>query len=188
MSKILAEDKMQIVGTLSEGVLYRFTPSPFRLFPRSGKMHRMNIEQCIRFYFLLLHGYRVYVLANKKDDVLGCVMFANGGSYRYPFASKKDLICGPYYIVPEYRNKGIAKCLLSEVITNYETEYEMIWAHIWYTNVASIKCMEKVGFKQVGKLMISKILHKCVVDENGHLVLVSLAKSDAGLLKERQNV
>ena len=170
MNKILSKDKMEIIGNRGER-LWLFNPTLFRLFPVSGNMHEMNFKQKIRFFLLLRHGYRVYVLADCEDNVLGCAMFANGGSYRYPFASKKDLICGPYYTVPEYRNQGIAR-LLSDVIDNYESEYDTIWAHIWHTNAASVKCMEKVGFQYAGRLRTKGLLQKCIPDENGGLILV----------------
>jgi len=127
---------------------------------------------------LLFTGYRVYVLSDKGSQVLGCAVFATGGSYRYPFSNKEDLICGPYYTVPTYRNQGIASKLLTEVIEYHETNYKSIYAHIWYENEASIRCMSKIGFKEVGRMKTSKFLHICKMNENGNLILVSFQKKE----------
>lgn len=155
--------------------LYRFKPSLFNQFPKSGNMHEMTIKQRIRFFFLYLHGYTVYVL-EKSGGVIGCALFAKGGSYRYPFADKKDLICGPYFTVPELRGKGLGAALLKEVIDYYETEYKTIYAHIWHENIASVKCMQKVGFAEVARLHTTRITGKCRIDENGKLILVAKSK------------
>ena len=111
-------------------------------------------------------------MATKENDVVGFACFSNGKANRYPFASKNDLICGPYYITPEFRRKGLATKMLDGIIEKYEFEYDSIFAHIWYTNEASILCMQKLGFVKKGMLSTKGILQKCKYDDNGNLVLV----------------
>lgn len=172
MSKVLDCDKMELLSC-HEGNLFLFKPTLFRQFPKSGNMHEMTLQQRIRFFFLYLHGYRVYVLANTENDIQGCVTFANGGTYRYPFAGKNDLICGPYYTMPKYRNQGIAFKLLSYVIRNHEKDFENIYAHVHHENIASVKCLRKVGFSEAGFLSVNKITRKCSRSENGLLILMT---------------
>lgn len=87
------------------------------MFPASGNMHNMSFKQKVRFAALLIHGYRVYVMGDQSDNVVGCAVFANGKTYRYPFADENDLICGPYYVMPEFRRRGIATKLLTGIIS-----------------------------------------------------------------------
>lgn len=174
MCQILKQDHLILLDDQFEGIykLFLFKPNIFRLFPKSGNMHKMDLKQKIRFGLLLIHGYRVYVLGDSQNHVVGCTVFASGKTYRYPFASENDLICGPYFIMPEYRRRGLATKLLSCVIDKYETEYDSIYAHIWHTNRASVLCMEKIGFQEIGMLYTTPILQKCVFSNNGKLILV----------------
>lgn len=171
--KIVKSDKLKFLSAMEGGYkLYSFVPSARRLFPKSGAMRKMDARQRLRFLLLLTSGYRVYVLTNDADDAVGCAVFANGKARRFSFADKNDLVCGPYFIQPEYRNRGLAAKMLGFVIENYETEYRSIFAHIWHTNIASIKCMAKLGFERVDALRTTKYLQKFVSDPNGKIVLV----------------
>ncbi len=174
MDKLLKKDNLILLdGSFEKDYkLYLFRPNVIKLFPKSGNMHEMNLKQRIRFLCLLIHGYRVYVMGDREDNVVGCAVFSNGKTFRYPFATERDLICGPYYIMPEFRRRGLATKLLDRVMDEYETEYDSIYAHIWYENLASINCMEKLGFRKIGNLTASKFTSKCISDENGNLVLV----------------
>ena len=132
MSKILESDRLKLIDDCFDERfrLFLFKPTVFKLFPKSGNMHNMDIKQRLCFLVLLIHGYRVYILGDREDNVVCCAVFANGKMFRYPFANQNDLICGPYFIMPEYRRQGIASKLLQRVIEQYETEYHSIFAHI----------------------------------------------------------
>lgn len=172
--KILSSDKLKLLDAHFNGdyKLFLFPPRIFHLFPASGNMHNMSFKQKVRFAVLLIHGYRVYVMGDQSDNVVGCAVFANGKAYRYPFADENDLICGPYYVMPEFRRRGIATKLLTGVIERYETDYNTIYAHIWHENRASVDCMGKIGFVPVDTLSTTRILQKCYSDANGKLILV----------------
>ena len=128
MSAILKSDNLKLLDDKFDETykLFLFNPTMFKLFPKSGNMHKMDFKQRVRFFLLLMHGYRVYVLGDKEDNVVACAVFANGKTYRYPFASENDLICGPYYVMPEYRRKGIATKLLKLVLVKKENPNKLI--------------------------------------------------------------
>ena len=174
MSKIKQSDKLKLIDEHFDDrfQLFLFKPTLFKLFSASGNMHNMDIKRCFRFLLLLIHGYHVYVLGDRDNNVVACALFANGRTYRYPFADQNDLICDPCFVMPEFRRQGIASKLLENVIDRYETEYHSIYAHIWHTNMASVLCMQKLGFEQVGKLSTTKLTQKCIIDEKGKLILV----------------
>jgi len=80
--------------------------------------------------------------------------------------------------MPENRGKGVATKLLLEIINHHETEFDAIYAHIWHTNEARVRCMKRIGFEEIGRLSTTKFLKKCVKDDGGKLILVAYKKAD----------
>ena len=74
------------------------------------------------------------------------------------------------------RGKEIGAALFKEVIDYHETEYKTIYAHVWHENIASVKCIQKIGFTEVARLSTTKFTRKFRVDENGKLILVARHK------------
>lgn len=173
MAKILLSDNLKELDSniLGEYKLYLFSPGVFKLFPRSGDMHKMDVKQMLRFLIMLIYGYRVYVLADMQENILGCVVYASGKNPRYPFAEEKDLICGPYFVRPEHRGKGIAPWMVQYVLEHFELVHGEVYAHVWHKNEASIRCLEKIGFKYVCAMRTTKLLSTCIPDPVGKMLL-----------------
>lgn len=151
---------------------YVFKPRLMRLFPISGDMKKMNLKEILLHIIRLVHGYKVYILTDDNDTVKGSILFSKGGSFRYPFASKQDLIDGPSFTVPDFRGQGVAVRIGDAVMNEFETDYNVVYGTIRQDNVPSLKRVKKNGFVEVSKLRVDKLrrFHK---DQNGDHVLVA---------------
>lgn len=120
-----------------------------------------------------LFGYWVYILLDKAGREIGYCFISNGGSPRYPFASKNDLIVGPYFVVETERKKGLAFLLLSKCLQEIEIEYNLAWDFIQHYNKASIITTEKVGFMYYSDCKYSKYLRilNLISDKTGDEML-----------------
>jgi len=79
-----------------------FKPSIYSLF--YGNLRRMNFHEKIRFFITLLSGYKIYYLFKGDEDIGYCVV-SKGSNLRYPFATKKDIIIGPYFIKENHKGQ-----------------------------------------------------------------------------------
>ena len=170
--KVDKSEKLVLLKESNDEKLYVFRPSIFKLYPKSGDMLEMNIKEIATHLVRLIHGYKIYILTDKNDVVKGSILFSNGGSYRYPFASKNDLIEGPDYTVPEFRGQGVAGRICNAAMNEFEKNYDTVYATVALTNIASLKRLKKSGFEVVGKLKADKI-KRFHLDEDGNLVLVA---------------
>lgn len=181
-SKILEADKMKLLSETEDEKFYVFLPSLFRLFPRSGDMRKMNLKNKIRFLWLYLSGYKVYVASTKDDIVKGSITLSRGGSFRFPFSTKNDLIDGPTYTVPEYRGQGVMVRLVDQCLNVFEKEYEKVYGTIEKENVASIKRCLKNGYDEIGFTTYHSLFHRCVINKNGEMVLVCYTRKKGEML------
>ena len=143
--KIVATDRMKLLDEMDGERYYVFTPSLRRVYPKSGNMRTINIKEYMLFLTRYIHGYKVYVLADTEDTVKGSIVFSNGGSFRYPFATKEDLIDGPSYTVPEFRGQGVAVRLGRAVMEKFERDYRVCYGTIANDNAASLARVRKNG-------------------------------------------
>ena len=153
--------KLELVNENSDLKIYRFRPSILNLF--HGNLRIMNLHEIIRFISLFVHGYEVYHLYIGNKEIGYCVV-QKGGSYRYKFATPKDIIIGPYFIANEFRKQGYATYLLNKILYEFDISYENIYCFIHKNNIASKKTVGKLGFKGYwgGKhSRITRILKKC---------------------------
>ncbi len=163
---------MKLLGEYGDEKLYLFTPSFSRLFPVSGNMREMTLLQKIRFAMMLKSGYRIYVITDKDDNVEGSTVFSVGGSYRYPFSTKKDLIDGPNYTVPEYRGKGVATRLYDVIFEYYETDFDTVYATIANDNYPSLKRVKRGGYYEAYHVSAKRLTKKFCRDDGGNMTLV----------------
>ena len=165
-------DRLLLLKEIDNEKYYLFKPRLMRLFPKSGDMKEMNLKEILLHLVRLVHGYKVYILTDENDQVKGSILFSKGGSFRYPFATEKDLIDGPSFTVPEFRGQGVAVRIGDAVMNEFETDYHVVFGTIREDNVPSLKRVKKNGFIEVCKLKADKLrrFHK---DPNGDHVLVA---------------
>lgn len=177
MSKYIdIKDKLQLIKEVNNEKYFVFIPSIIRLYPKSGDMRKMTVKEIILHLLRLPHGYKVYILADNNDVVKGSILFTRGGSFRYPFATKKDLIDGPSYTVPEFRGQGVAVRLGDLAMNEFENDYETVYGTIKEDNIPSLKRVQKNGFVVESKLKIDW-LRRFQKSSDGDHVLVAYRKS-----------
>ena len=124
--------------------IFKYSPSLFHLF---GKYYpeKITLRRIIRFLLALPDGYGIYSLV-KEGKALGYCTIQNGKSPRFDYTSEKDIVVGPYVIMPEYQGNGLAAKLIYRVLLTNKGKYEYAYAYIKKDNIASIKTCEKLGF------------------------------------------
>ena len=159
-------DRLLLLKECGNERYYVFRPRLMRLFPKSGDMKIMDFKEILLHLIRLVHGYKVYILTDTNDVVKGSILFSGGGSFRYPFATKNDLIDGPSFTVPDYRGQGVAVRIGDAVMNEFETDYNAVYGTIREDNYPSLKRVKKNGFIEVCKLKADRLrrFHK---DPNG---------------------
>lgn len=173
MSKFVDEkDRLELLKEENGERYYLFRPGLLRLYPSSGNMRKMNCKEILLHLIRLIHGYKIYILTDENNVVKGSILYSNGGSYRYPFATKDDLIDGPSYTVPEYRGQGVAVRIGNAAMNQFEQEYNVVYGTIDCQNEASIRRVKKNGFEIICRLQadVFRRFRKC---EKGNLLLVA---------------
>ena len=170
--KIDKTDKLILLKEKDNERYYVFLPRLTRLYPISGDMQEMTFKKKILHLLRLIHGYKVYILTSDKDVVKGSILFSKGGSFRYPFATKKDLIDGPSYTVPDYRGQGVAVRIGDAAMNRFEKKYNTVYGTIKQDNIPSLKRVKKNGFVIESRLRVDKLkrFHK---DPLGDHILVA---------------
>lgn len=165
-------DNLILIKEKNNERYYVFKPRLSRLYPKSGDMRVMTIKEKALHLLRLIYGYKVYILTDESDVVKGSILFSRGGSFRYPFATRKDLIDGPSYTVPDFRGQGVAVRIGDAVMNEFEKEYNIVYGTIKEDNIPSLKRVQKNGFVVESKLRIDR-LRRFQRSETGDHVLVA---------------
>lgn len=71
--------------------------------------------------------------------------------FRFPFMDRDDLQIGDTWTSPQFRGKGLATIAVTEILHLMRKPGRRFWYLTKASNVASIRVIEKVGFKKVGE-------------------------------------
>ena len=94
--------------------------------------------------------FKKIVVLNDENTVVhtSCVI---GKCFKFPFLPKKAAEIGPCYTHVDFRGRGIYPMVLNYVLSSgYYQEYYMLVAQ---NNTASIRGIEKAGFKRIGMVV-----------------------------------
>jgi RimJ/RimL family protein N-acetyltransferase len=72
-----------------------------------------------------------------------------GKGWRFPFMRANDIEIGPCWTAYEYRRQGIYSTVIQRILFDFKNHHA--WMFTQETNIASIRGIEKVGFKFSGK-------------------------------------
>ena len=102
------------------------------------------------FHYLRIFSNRNYLLILVyKDNYLVHRTSIFPRYFRFPFMNKRDLQIGATWTCSKHRGKGIATYCLNKACTVFPQS--VLWYLVHFTNIASIKVVEKVGFDYVGQ-------------------------------------
>ena len=149
----------------NEYELYEYIPTISK--PLAINFERMRFVRRIRFLkaYLGVGHYKVYYLAVNGKLVGHCVI--EPGGRRLTCSTEKDIVIGPYYIVPQYRGKGYSKVLvnLSIKYCSYQFQYVFDWVN--KDNISSIRTSKACGFEEWAQLNVTHILRRLVLVKTG---------------------
>ena len=120
-----------------------------KFLPLFAEMYQDYAEKEIVFYLKKLFSNKKFLLfvafdGNKPVAIMGATP-------HYLISSKKFLQISNFYIINEYRTKGIAPILLKKLEEfAYKKKFDNIELYSYLENVKSQKIYEKMNFKKVG--------------------------------------
>lgn len=162
----MRKNKMRKVVEDGEYVLWEYTPTLFK--PLFGNMDQPSFTRRVRFMleYLMKGSYKVYYL-EVNGTLVGYNVFAPGGR-RLKCATRKDLVSGPSYVLPEHRGNGYIGILKRMVFKNCCNGYDYVYAWISKENIASINAYSKVGYDvNYGELKIVGKMRKLIQTPKG---------------------
>lgn len=130
----------------------RYNPSLFGIYGNCYKKGQSpdycSIKHIITMWIKWISSPFYIIYMKKGDDTVGHLVVNRGG--KTLDTTSKDIIIGPIWIVPEYRGKGYATLGISTILHDLDIEYENAYEFISKVNNASIRTVEKNGFKYIG--------------------------------------
>lgn len=110
----------------------------------------------MRLYLIM--GDKVLYL-EKDDEIVGYLVYKRTGKSIVQNTTNKDIFYSFYIYIPEYRNLGMASRLANWYIQFCCSSCKSIYKTIAKTNLSSIKVSEKLGFKRIGNVIKTHLLH-----------------------------
>ena len=147
----MIEDKeLKCVFQDGSEALYEYSPTLFKL--HYTFLGPYFTGRKIRYVYEFLHSghYLDYYYAINDKIVGQCVVIPGGR--RIEGTTEKDIcIGGPYYILSEYRGRGLSIRMLDLVLNHCGYEYEYVYDYILKGNSPSINASRKLGMEQIGE-------------------------------------
>ena len=143
--------------------IWEYTPTLFHTF--AHECGRRTFQNKIRFLLELLRGgVKIYYLSIDKTIVAYSVIAKGGG--RYSFATPEDVVIGPYYVFAEHRGKRYSELLIEQLLGSAAVKNKHAFEWIKKTNIPSLKCSEKTGFKIIASADLSRYLRRIRVRDD----------------------
>ena len=142
---------------------YEYKPSIIK--PFYINMEPITLKRRIRLLIAYFTGYTVFYIA-EKGEIVGYCLVQNGNDRRYPFATRDDIVVGPYFIKKEYRGKKLSISLLKYVLHGSGINFKYAYDYIHKNNFPSIRASQAVGFKYMCNACISKFTRQVTISEN----------------------
>ncbi len=101
---------------------------------------------------LRIFGNRDYAIAVVRDgDRLVHRSYVFPPYPRFPFMARGDLQIGDTWTEPESRGKGLARAAVLAAVEAFSRPGRTLWYVVEDANAASIRVIERAGFRLVGK-------------------------------------
>lgn len=137
--------------------------------PWKNRIHSFSNATKLRLLSENIFGgaCKTYYLSDKDNQLLGYCVVYKAGAPRYFFATKEDIMLGPYFICEDQRGKKLSQIMVNMVLHHANIQYKSAFEYIKNTNIPSIRCSEGCGHKRVYTISINprnKIMYE---DANG---------------------
>lgn len=139
---------------------YEYKPTIFKPFYMD--MELFSLRERVRFLLSHFVGYKVYYMKEGNEYVGDCVV-EKGGSGRYKFADKKDIIVGPIFIKDEFRGRKLSSILTDVILLDLGLKYHYAWNYVDKLNASSLKASPKAGFIYFSDALISGIRRQLIL-------------------------
>ncbi len=141
-------------------VVHFWKPSPLSLFPPKLPLQATELQAAVQY--LIFHA--LGILRNKKYSVCGLydeqhlahISFIYPGYFRFPFMAENELQIGATWTDLRYRGQGLATLAIKEIVSRMKDDTPTFWYLCDKANVASIRAVEKAGFRKVGEGRLRK--------------------------------
>lgn len=146
---------MEYVKTIGEIDFWRFRPDFMHLYftdypAEDHPWYEKRPVHRIRMMLELFQGgYDVYYMYVDKR-VVGHIVVTRGGR-RLRMSTARDIVLGPIWVAPRFRNRGFASKGICAVLHDLGLEYENAWEFIAIDNYSSQKTVEKNGYEFMGE-------------------------------------
>lgn len=140
------------------------------LFERRTTSIFSRIIHHIRMIRELIFAKYEVVYLRKDNKNIGHLVVSRGGT-RIAMSTKKDIVIGPIWIVPNERGKGIASTAIYHILHSLNYMFTYAYEYIEDNNFASIRTVEKNGYTFVGYGKEYGLLKTIRQSERGDLII-----------------
>ena len=124
-------------------------PGLFRMVPADLPWFPFVVWWVMHFLRVFTNrGYSVLLIHRSGELVHRSVVFPR--YFRFPFVGKDDLQIGDTWTAEGHRGKGLAGFAIQAILDRDPRPDWVYWYVCEATNVASIRVVEKLGFRKVG--------------------------------------
>lgn len=152
-----AKEKEEPKGSnfLSSCTLEVFEPNIFKPKAKGEKVDFKTL--LVRLSFLLTTKGKVRIYLLRKNEEVIHASYVIPKCSKFPFMSELDLEIGPCNTIKSYRRKGCYLHVLQNIVKKELAEQEgTFYMLVNEENIASMRGIEKAGFKRVGKVKKEK--------------------------------
>ena len=139
-----------------------FTPKIGRLF-FPGELRSIKlIGVRLLFQTITLGKAKIYVVSDGRDLIHTSYVIPKCS--KFAFMNKDDYEIGPCFTYPQYRGKGIYPAVLQSICNDLGNDNTIFYMIVDEDNTASIKGIEKAGFKKFGIVKITKFTKRYLLE------------------------
>lgn len=137
-------------AALPEGLSVRIWLPARDGVPRGAVFSGANVVWWIWHCLGLFSNSAAGVIMFESDGRIVHRSLVSPGWYRFPNMDRQDLQIGDTWTHPAFRGRGLAKAAIQCIHSRWSGQFDRMWYLVEDNNIASIKVIEKMGYKLTG--------------------------------------